>query len=85
MAQTAVDAHTLHALKIFAELDIDLLADVLVGFAILVVTLSVEEPGGDVELLGVGDDAHQSFYFLRGQLTGALGKINFSLSKIENA
>ncbi len=56
VTETAVHADALHALEIFAELDIDLLADVLVGLAILVVALSVEEPGRDVELLGVGDD-----------------------------
>ena len=56
VADTAVHVHLLHALKIFAELDVDGVGGEVLCLAGLDVALTVDEPRGDLVLEGIGDD-----------------------------
>lgn len=71
MTDTAVHVHLLHALKIFAELDINTVGDELLGLAVLDVALTVDEPRGDLVLHGVGDDVGDLLDLGGGEGAGA--------------
>lgn len=71
VADTAVHVHLLHALKIFAELDVDGVGGEVLGLAGLDVALTVDEPGGDLILEGISDDVGDLLDFGGGESTGA--------------
>lgn len=71
VADTAVHVHLLHALKIFAELDVDVVGGEVLGLAGLDVALTVDEPGGDLVLEGIGDDVGDLLDFGGGEGAGA--------------
>lgn len=56
VTDTTVHVHLLHALKIFAELDINSVGGAVLGLAGLDVALTIDEPRGDLVLHGVSDD-----------------------------
>lgn len=59
-------------LEVVAELGIQTVGHALAPLAGLAVLLRVEEPVGDVELTGVGDDGLDGLDLILSQLTGAL-------------
>ena len=78
VSQTAVLAGLLHSLNILTELSIEKVGVFVVVLAILVVSLPVKEPGGEVELTGVGDHVDNLVDLIRGQLTSAPRHINLA-------
>lgn len=70
MAETAVGADLLEALKIVTELGVDSVGENLVVLAINDVALSVEEPRWDLVLGWVLDDGDDALKLLRGKLSG---------------
>ena len=79
VAKTTVQADLLHALQVVAELGVQGVGHGLAPLALLAVLLGVEEPVGDVELTGVGDDGLDGLNLILGQLTSALGEVDVSL------
>ena len=71
VSQTAVGANLLEPLEIVTELGIHIVGEDLVVFAVDNVSLSVEEPGGDLVLSRVLDDGDNSLELFGGELTGA--------------
>lgn len=63
MAQAAMDAHLLHALKILTQLGLHVVGEHLCVFAVGDVALPIEEPGGDLVLRWVLDDGDDAFEF----------------------
>lgn len=56
VSQTSVESHLLHSLEILTEDTVQQVGVLVAWLAVLDVLRSVEEPEGDLELLGVGDD-----------------------------
>lgn len=76
MTETAVGADLLQALKILTQLRRDTVGENLRVFAVDNIALSVEEPGGDLILLGILDDGDNPLELFRGELTGALAQVD---------
>lgn len=72
VTETTVDTVALHALEIVTEAGIDHGGDVLEGLAGVAVLLTVEEVGGDVEVLGALDDSKDGSNLGLVNLTGAV-------------
>ena len=79
VTDTTMGTHLLHALKIVAELDIDGVGQDVLGLAGLGVTLTVQEPAGDLELGGVGEDIGDALDLIEIEGAGTTGSINASL------
>ena len=62
----------LQALKILTEFRVYTVGEDLRVFAIDNITLTIEEPSGDLVLRGVLDDCDNSLQFLRGEFTSAV-------------
>ena len=71
VADTTVSADLLEALQIVAQLDVDGVGQDVLGLAGLGVALTVQEPDGDLELGGVGQDLGDALGLIDGQGTGA--------------
>lgn len=76
VTETAVGADLLEALEIVAELGGDAVGEDLAVLAVDDVTLSVEEPRGDLVLGGVLDDGDDTLELFGGELTGALIQVD---------
>jgi hypothetical protein len=79
VAETTVSADLLEALEVVTELGVDTVGEDLAVLAIDNVALPVEEPAGDLVLQGVLDDGNETLKLLRGEVTGALGKVDIGL------
>lgn len=79
VTETAVGADLLEALEIVAELGGDAVGEDLAVLAVDDVTLSVEEPRGDLVLGGVLDDGDDTLELFGGELTGALIQVDIGL------
>jgi hypothetical protein len=95
VAETTVSADLLEALEVVTELGVDTVGEDLAVLAIDNVALPVEEPAGDLvcggsvwrvraearphTLQGVLDDGNETLKLLRGEVTGALGKVDIGL------
>ena len=71
MSQTPVALDLLESLEIVTELGVNSVGKDLRVLAIDDVTLSVEEPGGDLVLGGVLDNGDEALQFFSGELSGA--------------
>ena len=83
VAETTVRADLLEALEVLAELLLQRVRESLRVLARLVVFLSVEEPGRDLELLRVLDDSHELLDLIGGELACVLKRraaLPFSLN-----
>lgn len=76
VSQTTVLTSLLHSLNILTELSIEKVGVFVVVLAVLVVSLPVEEPCGEVELTRVRDNIDNLVDLIRGQLTGAPRHVN---------
>jgi hypothetical protein len=83
VTETTVGADLLQALEILTELGVDTVGDDLEVLAIGNVTLSVEEPGGDLVLRGVLDDGDNTLEFFGGDFTSAVILISTFVSQKE--
>jgi len=79
VSKTSVQSDLFHSLEIVSELDVQVLVGDLGGLAVLVVTLSVKEPLGDVELEGVGDDGLDGLNLVLAQLASSAVEVNAGL------
>eukprot|EP00344_Euplotes_crassus_P008746 CAMPEP_0197008412 /NCGR_PEP_ID=MMETSP1380-20130617/45106_1 /TAXON_ID=5936 /ORGANISM="Euplotes crassus, Strain CT5" /LENGTH=162 /DNA_ID=CAMNT_0042428987 /DNA_START=30 /DNA_END=515 /DNA_ORIENTATION=+ len=79
VADTAVGADLLEALKVLTELVVQTVGKDLGVLAVLEVLLPVEEPVGDLVLAGVLDDGHDALELGVGELTGPLVGVNIGL------
>lgn len=71
MSETTVSADLLEALEIITELGVDTVGQNVRVLAVNDITLSVQEPAGDLVLGGVLDDGDDSLELFGGELTGA--------------
>ena len=74
VTETTVDTVALHALEVVTEASVNGGADELEGLAGVAVALTVEEPGGDVEVLGGLEDGLDGLELGLSQLTSAAGE-----------
>jgi hypothetical protein len=81
VTETTVGADLLQPLEILTELGVDTVGDDLEVLAIGNVTLSVEEPGGDLVLRGVLDDGDNTLEFFGGDFTSAVILISTFVSQ----
>lgn len=73
MSQTTMCPNLFQSLQIVTQLRVDRVRQNLIIFAIHDIFLSVQEPGGDLELGGVLDDRHDTLKFIRVELSSAAG------------
>lgn len=73
MSQTTVCPNLFQSLQIISQLRVNRVRQNLIIFAIDDIFLSVQEPGGDLELRGVLDDGHDTLKFIRVELASAAG------------
>jgi hypothetical protein len=69
VAKTTVGADFLQPLQIVTKLAVDAVGDDLRVLAICNISLSVEEPSGDLILSWILNDGHDAFEFFGGDLT----------------
>ena len=79
VTETTVSPDLLQALKVISELDIQEVRCELGRFSVSVISLSVEEPVGDLELAGVGEDGHYLLNVFGSDFTGSFAEVNVSL------
>ncbi len=79
VADTTVGADLLQALEIVTELDGNGVGQDVLSLAGLGVTLTVEEPRGDLVLQGIGEDVGQTLNLLVGEGTSAAVDIDVGL------
>jgi hypothetical protein len=79
VTETTVRADLLEALEVVTELLVDLVREDVGVLAVNEVALTVEEPGGDLELLGVLHDGDDALKLVRVELTGALREVDIGL------
>lgn len=79
VSETSVGTDLLKALEILTELVVELVDKQVRVSAVSEVTLSVQEPRGDLVLARVLDDGHNSLKLFDSKLTSSLGKIDISL------
>ena len=82
MSQTSVSSDLLHSLQVLSELGVDTVGDELRPVAFADVSLSVEEPLGNVVVEGLGKDVVDLLNIFFFQLTSSLVQVN--LSDLEN-
>ncbi|GMS96315.1 hypothetical protein PENTCL1PPCAC_18490, partial [Pristionchus entomophagus] len=80
VTETSVEADLLQTLEILTPLVVDLGGTHLRGLSVLVVSLSVEEPVGDLVLGGVLHDGGDLLDLLLGELSSASGDVNVGLA-----
>ena len=56
MSQTSVSSDLLHSLQVLSELGVDTVGDELRPVALANITLSIQEPLGNVVVSGLGED-----------------------------
>ena len=78
VSQTTVLAGLLHSLYILTELSVEQVCIFVVVLAILVVSLPIEEPSGEVELGRVRDDVDDLVDLISAQLTSSPGHVNLT-------
>ncbi len=74
-----MESHLLHSLEILTESAVQQVSVLVGGLSVLNILGSVEEPHGDLELLGVRDDRNDLGDLLLGELTSALVHVNVAL------
>jgi hypothetical protein len=79
VSKTSVGTDLLETLKVLTELVVKLVDKQVGVLALGEITLSVEEPRGDLVLRGVLDDGDNSLKLFDGELTSSLGKRDISL------
>lgn len=79
VTDTSVDSDLLHSLDVASDSSDQTVDDKLGGLASGEVTLSVDEPVGNLELLGVVDDSDQLLDLFVGEGAGSSVDINLSL------
>jgi hypothetical protein len=79
VSETTVSADLLETLEILTELRVDVVGQNVRVLAVDDITLSVEEPGGDLVLGRVLDDGDDTLELFGGELTGALVQIDIGL------
>eukprot|EP01084_Bolivina_argentea_P263762 446556_1 len=79
VADTTMGTDLLHALQIVTELDVNGVGQDVLGLAGLGVTLTVQEPHGDLELGGVGKDVGDALELVGLEGTGAALGVDTSL------
>lgn len=79
VTETTVRADLLEALKVVTELLVDLVGKDVRVLAVGEVTLTVEEPGGDLELGGVLHDGDDALKLVGVELTSTLAHVNVGL------
>merc|ERR1719408_271853 len=72
VAQTTVEAASLHTLKVFTKRLVQEVRVLLAGLAILDIPLTVEHPSRNLELQWVADHSDNFIDLISGELTGAL-------------
>ena len=77
--ESPVGPDLLHPLDVLAELGVEGLGEDLGVLPGLEVLLPVEEPEGDLELLGGLDDGHDLLDLVGGQVSGALVHVHLGL------
>merc|ERR1719347_233982 len=83
MTQTTMSANLLQPLQILTKLIVEDIGHDLVGFTILNITLSIQEPVWDLVLTGILHDSDDLVSVLLGQFTSSLVKRDVSLLKDE--
>lgn len=79
VSETSVESHLLHSLEVLTESTVQQVRVLVRRLAVLDVLGSVQEPQGDLELLGVRDDRNDLGDLLLGELTSALVHVNIAL------
>lgn len=72
MTKTTMDADLLQTLQILTQLVIQVVGQELAEFAILMILLTIEEPIGDLVILGVLHDGNNTLQISLVQLTGTI-------------
>lgn len=73
VTETTVSTDLLQAFQIITKFGIDTVGENLAVLAIDDITLTIEEPGGDLVLGRVLDDGNNPLEFFRGEFTSAVG------------
>ena len=76
VAQAPVGPDLLEPLQVGPQRRVQRVREGLAVLARLVVLLPIQEPGRDLELLRVLDDGHELLDLVRGQLAGALVRVD---------
>eukprot|EP00448_Togula_jolla_P040006 CAMPEP_0170621838 /NCGR_PEP_ID=MMETSP0224-20130122/28811_1 /TAXON_ID=285029 /ORGANISM="Togula jolla, Strain CCCM 725" /LENGTH=167 /DNA_ID=CAMNT_0010948117 /DNA_START=185 /DNA_END=689 /DNA_ORIENTATION=+ len=79
VAETTVEAHTLHSLKVLAKALIEEVGILLTRLSIFDIALPVEHPSGDLELERVADHSDHLIDLVGSELSGTLVKVNVAL------
>ena len=79
MTDTTVHTNLLEALDVTTDLADEDINDALSGLAVDNITLTVHEPGGHLELLGVVDDGNKLLNLLVGERASAAVNLHLSL------
>lgn len=79
VSETSVGSDLLESLNVVSQLDVKLVNKQLGVLTVGEVSLSVEEPAGNLVLTGVLDDGHDSLELLDSELSGSLGQIDIGL------
>ena len=79
VAETTVQADALHALQILTQSLIQEIRELLASLAVLDITVPVEHPRWDLELLWIVDDSHDLIDLIGCQLASALVQIDVAL------
>ena len=73
VSESPVESHLLEVLEVVPQLRVEVVWCDLEVLAVLGVLLSVEEPGRDLELAGVGQHCRQLVHLLNSHLTSSAG------------
>lgn len=76
MTETTVDAHLLHTLKVLTDLGLHVVRQNLRVLAGSEVLLPVQEPAGDLELLGSLEDVDDTLKLIRVKLTSTVALVS---------
>jgi hypothetical protein len=79
VSETSVGTHSLQTLEILTELVVKLVDKKVRILAVDNISLSVEEPAGDLILSGVLDDGNNSLQLFDGELTSSLAEVDIGL------
>ena len=85
VTETTVRADALEALEVLTELGVEGVGENLASLSVLGVTLSVQEPGGDLEVHGVLQDLNNLVDLLSAQLSSTAADVDLGLLASEGS
>merc|ERR1711972_550581 len=77
VSDTSMESDFLHSFDVLSKFVVQVVTGHLAVLAVFPVSLSVQEPSWDFEVLWVGHDSLDLFHFGFGQLTGSFGSVDF--------